>query len=333
MLFRDKAGLVQQGQFVSRLPDVRRDGAMTAHVDPLERATGTDLRVVTWNVANRNWNQNPEPYRRILRALQPDVVLLVEVLDRTTETWIRSFIDSLGAQSGAWQFLLGKTGGWDRCLVASRLPLTGAFDEVRHTSETIQRLGPIMDKPVANSAAPHKTMEDGITSTAAYIAIGGRSVLTTAVHLACCDNLARSPAEQRREAEASAIAEKLREAMQSHPVQAVLTAGDLNLVSTRRAMDLLREHLDVTGGDLSGEAALRLNGWATSTYVPTPRTPFPASKLDYLFYSPSSLELRRAFVFDSGELAPEWLTHYGISVTDSTASDHLAVIADLGWRK
>jgi hypothetical protein len=190
MLFRDKAGLVREGQFVSRLPDARRHPAMTGKGDPLQRASGTDLRVATWNVANRSWNQHPEPYRRILRGLQPDIVLLVEVLDRSTETWIRSFFDSLGAQSGAWQFVESKTGGWDRCLVASRLPLTGAFDEVRHTSQTIQRLGPVMDKPVANPAAPHKTMEDGITSTAAYIEIGGRIVLTTAVHVACCDNLA-----------------------------------------------------------------------------------------------------------------------------------------------
>src|SRR5205085_2238048 len=111
--------------------------------------------------------------------------------------------------------------------------------------DTRQRLGPALEPSLPKTfPPPRKTLDDGVTATAAFVTIGSRTLLATALHLTCCDSGAVSVRGQIREAEAVAVAEKLRGAMRSRRVDAVLTGGDFNLVSTRRALDILRWKFD-----------------------------------------------------------------------------------------
>ena len=59
-----------------------------------------------------------------------------------------------------------------------------------------------------------------------------------------------------------------------------------------------------------------------------PSSDFPPGRLDYLIYSDSVLEPRNGFVLYTPALTPEELNRYGLSATDTDASDHLPVVQD-----
>ena len=326
---RDPASrIVQEGEFRAPLPVPGPSSRAAQPRDPLARSASTDFRVVQWNVSNRFWRQNPEPYRRILRALQPDLVLFDEVEDKTDEAWIRTFLGSVGPPDAAWQVTLARTGAWERSLVASHFPLTTAFDRVSHTAETITRLGPVLEPFLPKtSPPPRKTLEDGVTASAAFITIRSKTLLATALDLACCQ------LGEVREAEAVAIGERVHAALRSRRVDAVITGGDYNLLHSRRPLDLLAGNFDPAGGGLAVESAVSLNGWSDASYTPRRNAPFPRSKLDYLLYSPSRLRLQHAFVFHSKALSRQWQQHHGIEPADSDVTDHSAIVADFSWKE
>ena len=190
-MVRDEASRVlQEDEFRSSLPAPGPSSRAAQVRDPLARSASTDFRVVQWNVGNRRWPQNPEPYRRILRALAPDIVLFDEVLDDTGEAWIRSFLGSVGPPDAAWQFAFARTGAWERSLVATHFPLATAFDRVSHTDETITRLAPVLEPFLPKtSPPPRKTLEDGVTASAAFMLLaafdpaGGDLAMDSAVQL------------------------------------------------------------------------------------------------------------------------------------------------------
>lgn len=335
LIVRDDAKqVVQQGQFASKMPARRAWNPPEAKSDPLGKPPGANFRVLTWNVHDRNWIQNPELFRRTLQALQPDIVLLTEVsISETPEPWIRAFLKSLRPDGKDWNLLISKSGGWDRTVVATHFPLTPAFDEVRHNRATIERLGPLVEPLLPKSSPRRKDLEDGISAAAAFVTIGSRTLLATTIHLACCGNEQGSVREQRRQAEAEVIAERLRATIGSRRVDGVITGGDFNLVNTRRPIELLRSNLDPAGGPLDENSSRRLDGWATWTWraYPGAATPFMRSRLDYLLYSPSRLEQRKAFVFDPADMSSGWLLRHKLQA-DDWGSDHRPVVADFRWR-
>jgi hypothetical protein len=289
---------------------------------------------VVWNVHNRSWTESPDSYRRILQALRPDIVLLDEVFSETPEAWIRTFLKSLRPDGKEWNLVIAKSGGLERSLVASHFPLTPAFNEVWHKSETLKRLGPLLEPFLPKVSPPRKGLEDGITAAAAFVTIDSRTLLATGLDLACCGNERGSLPEQRREAEAEAIAERVRAAIRSRAVHGVITGGDFNLVSSRQAMDSLRWNLDPVRGDLTEDFSRRLDGWATWTWTSAPgaASVFMRGKLDYLLYSPSGLDRRQAFVFDPADLSSEWRQHHDIQADDAAGTDHRPIVADFAWR-
>jgi len=312
---RDGSGkLIEQRSFSTALPALRISSPPEDKIDPLRRAPNAGFRVVAWNIARRRWQENPEPYRRVLRALQPDIVLLDEVSDQTSSDFIASFLRSLRPEGSPWNFVIAKTVGTERGLVGSTLPMTAAIGELRHREETLRQYG--------------------ISAAGAYVTMGSRTLLVTAIDLVCCGNAPGSKQEQRREAEVAVISEALREALRTRTANAVITGGDLNLVSTRKAMDMLRWKMDPAGGDLAEDESLRLDGKAMWTWSGPPGEPsqFVKGKLDYLLHSPSTLVLERSFVFDSADLGAKWREHHQIQAADSTVSDHRPVVADYRWR-
>ena len=315
LLVHDVSGKLRgQHDFSTSLPEFRISAPPEEKLDPLRRAPNAGFRVVVWNIARRKWQENPEPYRRVLRALQPDIVLLDEVSDQTSSEFITSFLQSLRQVGPHWNYVIAKTAGTERGLVGSTLPMTPAFGELHHRKQPFRRYG--------------------ISAAGAFITMGSRTLLVTAVDLVCCGNAPGSLQEQRREAEAKVIAARLRQALRKGTADAVITGGDLNLVSTRLAKDMLRQRMDPAGGDLAEDEALRLDGRAVWTWSGPPGEPsrFVKGKLDYLLHSPSNLVLEKSFVFDSADLGVKWREHHKIEAGDSNVSDHRPVVADYRWR-
>jgi endonuclease/exonuclease/phosphatase family metal-dependent hydrolase len=98
-------------------------------------------------------------------------------------------------------------------------------------------------------------------------------------------------------------------------------------------LDVVSRHLDPRGDHLEVVDALQLDGRSNATWS-DPGKPFAPGRLDYMLYSDSTLEVARAFVFDSADLGAEWLDRHGVQAGDSAAaSDHLPIVADFRWKR
>ena len=120
-------------------------------------------------------------------------------------------------------------------------------------------------------------------------------------------------------------------ARSSNSVDAVIIAGDFNLVVTDQPLVTVQHDAGSSVEPLTIANALQLDGLSNQTWF-HPDVPIAPGRLDYLMYSAASLRLDRSFVFDSRDLAPSWLRHHGLSEDLSvTVSDHFPIVADFSW--
>jgi endonuclease/exonuclease/phosphatase family metal-dependent hydrolase len=112
----------------------------------------------------------------------------------------------------------------------------------------------------------------------------------------------------------------------------VVIAGDLNLVGSRRPLDLLADGLDGDGSDLAVAEAYQIDNLSNATWSNADQ-PFVAGRLDFLLYADTNVEPVGAFVMDTRDMAPPWLDRHGLRLDDTaSASDHLPLVVDLRWR-
>jgi endonuclease/exonuclease/phosphatase family metal-dependent hydrolase len=323
---REGGASAVSADFTWRVPPAARV-AEPAGADALARAQGTAVRVVVWNVADRSIRERPDVFARVMRALAPDVVLLDELPADTDGADLSTFLALLGPE---WTFALGDGGGRQRAAVASRLPLEPApgFARVGYP-DSVRAL-----QPLATFAQTRRdlatALDDGISTAGAIVDVGGRRVLFVAADLACCGG-EESVEDRFRRMQADAIRTAAERAA-GDDVHAVVIGGDLNLVGSRRPLDILARGADPHGGDLAPAYALQLDGRTAATWRQD--GPFGPGRLDWLLHSPSALRVIRAFAFESGDLAAVALISLGLQAADSdVTSDHLPVVADLAWTR
>jgi hypothetical protein len=302
---------------------------VTPSAAALARAPGTDVRVVQWNVADRGIVVRPEPFARLLRALDADVLLLDELPRDTDEAAVRAFLARVG---GDWHVVLGDGGGRQHAAVASRLPLSPApaFARVAYP-DSVHALAPLATRGQTRRDLA-SAGEDGLSVAGAVAVVRGARILFVAADLACCGG--QHDVEDRlRRIQARALHGAARAALAAERVDAVVVAGDLNLVGSARPLEILRAGLDPEGGDLATAYALQLDGRSTATWR-SPGQAFPPGRLDWLLYAPSSLDVARAFAFETADLSVDVLRAAGIEPADSDdTSDHLPLVVDLRVRR
>jgi len=275
--------------------------------DPLTRAQGTDLRIVTWNIEKDSLRDHPDSIGLVLRALRPDVILFQELTDRDDPQALAALLDAAlppSPSSKNWTVLRGAGGGSLRCAVASQLELTpyAPLDPL-----------PLPDRP-----------DRSVRVLGAEVTHEGRRLLAVSVHLRCCGR-AGSFEDRTRLVEADAIRRAVDRAVAARRFDGVVVGGDLNLVGSRWPLDVLTENLVVV-------EALQLDGRSNATWSDV-RQPFMPGRLDFLLLSEQSLAARRAFVLDARDLAQRWLRIHGLDAGDiADTSDHMPLVADLRWR-
>lgn len=301
------------------LPDLdtgngAHDAIEAAPAEPLARASGTDLRLLSWNVEFSSLLRHPDNFIPILRAIKPDVVLLQELDQRTTSAQLTQFFNEHfgGDGSRPWNALVGAGGGNLHSGIATQLPM--------EIVEPLVSL-PYRDRP-----------EYTTRHASAVIHAGGRNVLATAIHLRCCGSM-DSREEDIRLMEVDVVGEAIRRvvANRSFKIDAVLIAGDFNLVGSRAPLDNLARSLDIDGSALAIAQPLQLDRRSNATWA-DPDQPFVPGRLDYVLYSDATVHTARAFVFDARDLPDAAARRLGID-PDMTAraSDHLPVIVDFSW--
>jgi len=176
------------------------------------------VRVLAYNVERGNPLQAPEPFARIIRVLDPDVLLFQEWDDESADgsalqAWLTAHVDD----SVEWQVLKGEAWG---VAVASKHPLSG--------------LTP-MDVPNPVNARNALRFVGGLVQTPhGPLAVGS-------THLKCCGTKG-SREDRQRTAEATVIAEMLAAALDEGPgseAWGVVIGGDMNLVGSRPPLDAI----------------------------------------------------------------------------------------------
>ncbi len=266
------------------------------------------VRVVSWNIELSKPMETPAPFARIIKALNPDIILLQEWEKGDASLVKQWFTSHVG---GEWNITKapGDMSNGGGVAIASRFTLTDIEGDVL-TARFRNNNRDNEDKPIR------------FVSTVANSPIG--PMLVGSMHLKA-RGAKDSVEDRRRMAEARSINTFV--AGQSNVPLRVL-GGDLNLVGSRPPLDVLRAGLDSDGSDLNTVDAHVLGDDALYTWKDFGGN-FTPGRLDWLVYSDASLTTVNTFVLDTRRIAVELLPPLGLEKADSAATDHLPVVADL----
>ena len=351
-IVRAKAAIVTPGSSTLNATGVLLHNLTTPYREPalksvnVSRAEGTSFRVLLWNVSNRQMFLQPAGFQRVLRALQPDIVLLDEVwgpraelerfatrhpkLDIPIEkagegsaARIGQFLNDAGLR-GRWNVLFSRTGiAYEHSVVATRAPLAAVVDGIDYTDPKLLDLVPDVDDR-------RELLEAGITFTGGVITWNGRRILAGSVDFACCGSDRSDTWQSKlRSLQARTVRDRVHQLIRADRIDAVLIGGDLNLHVSSEPLVLLA---DRTGPAASSLVSVRPY-WLQKRSISTGSAgQFGSIALDWLLYSNASLTVQRSFIFRASEIPLNERERLKIEVTDTDASNHLPIVADLSWQ-
>ena len=283
----------------------------SAEVLPLTRTEPDTLRVVTYNVL---WDGISEPgredsFRRILTALDPDVIALQEV---TNHDPVQERIEEwLPLEDGEWHRL-----SWGDRATLSRYPFVASWPPTYDPIDDRFAVSPI-------------ELPDG------------RWIVLFNAHLSCCE------AEAERQWEADSFAAYLRDIVASDSTMELtegtpmILVGDLNLVQGAQPLrtlvtgQIVHESFygpssspDWDGTDLADLVSRQTEERMAYTWRSDGGGYWPG-RLDFHIYTDSVLTVAHHFVLHTGEMSADQLYIHGLEAGDcANASDHLPHVAD-----
>ena len=300
----------------------------------LGRTPGATFRALVWNVHGSSFVKAPADFRAVVRAVDPDILLLDEVAGSSSEQELRGSLRGIrGGEDTIWHVAFGAGGGYQRSVIASRLPVTPApdFAWIAYPSPAADSLLDMVADGT-QKARLEKNLAEGVGTNAAVVEAGGRTLLVVVADFQCCGNGPASWQEQRRRLEGRLIHRAVQLAVQHTPVSGVLLGGDLNPVAGETPLDTLRQPLNEHHGSLVLTEPRHLFSDATWTWDGR-GTRFPSSALTRMLYGPRSLEALRGFVFDTEDLPSTVVHQLGLrSSVSKELSDQRPVIVDFRWR-
>lgn len=311
---RDDAG-------IDRIPD---SGSLAYTVasgiaDPvipieLGRADAGDIRILSHNVLNTQPAFNPDPFTRILQSMQPDIVSWQELRPNTwTPEEARQFVEAALPLSPGEQWFAA---GFNDNVTITRFPIL-------NQSNSDGNLIVHIDLP--NDRAD-------------------TDLLIFNVHTPCCSN------EAGRDVEHDRISATWRDFIDGvgpfavDPDVAVVMMGDFNMVGFVRQLITLRDGVLIDNGtfgvdfspgrDLGSLVNVRARHTHTADIFTwfNPPSSFAPGKLDYILFSSDAATLKRNFTLKTDEIPAGELTAAGLQAGDSSASDHLVMIADFDFK-
>ena len=307
----DTAGTVVDETDVIRvdLPSLQPHTPREHATDPLTR-TDDSLRVVNWNVERGNMFDDSRRFARILRSLQPDVVLLQELTNKHSAGQVANFFNTALTldDDRTWNVLFAAGGGNLRTAIVTRHALTPV--EPFHT--------------IGYPGQSYRT----IRQCGGIVSWRDQNLFFCSLHLKCCGSIG-SEEDDRRMTEVQQIVGTFRKLPASLDVDGCIVGGDFNLVGGRRPILPMYRAMPDRIGNLAPAGAMHLDDATNITWWDGGSS-FVPGRLDYILYTPDHLELARAFVLDTTDLAPKWLDHHGLQPFDTEqASDHLPIVVDI----
>lgn len=301
--------------------------------DNLARAEDS-FRVLSWNISADAFVAEQSEFHALLKWGNPDVVLLDEVSPSADPSELTKALSGLRkGDDNSWNINFGKSGGRQRCVIASRaqqqsLPEFSAI--VTYPDQGRERVLAIV--PAEKRSRVESSMNDGIPVNGAVILIGGQRLLVLITDLTCCGDGPESWEELRRRVEAREIRRLLQQILERSPVDGVIFAGDFNLVESTFPMALLTGPYPLPHSGLIPAELYHPDGTSTWTWDGRD-TPFPSNTLDHQLYGPSGLDMRSGFVLDTEALPSEILERYGLeSATVGRTGRHRPLVVEYSWK-
>lgn len=261
-------------------------------VSTLPEKSGT--RVMSANILRSKPIADPEPFARLLSAIDPDIILYQEWFgtdESTYESWFAQHHD------GDWNHAFSSED--HGVAVSTRYPILDSWTLKRSNTRAVFALVETPERPV----------------------------LCVSVHLKCCGG-AQSYEDVKRFQEAEEINAFITSIRAKNPDTAVVIAGDFNLVGTRRPLEVMGTALGLDDQDLTPAHTVTLGTNAAITWTEADSS-FSPGRLDWLLYDTSAYEQGHSFALDTELLSPELLEESGLHPLDSRASDHLPLVIDL----
>ncbi len=250
----------------------------------------SDLRVVSWNVKFGNLLKDKDRSARLLKALQPNILLLQELDGNDSPEELNLFLQkTLG---GVWKTDMSSVHG------------TKPHHQLRSAVST-------------SLDATNMTEIKGVKAVCCNINIKEKPIHIISLHLRCCGG-PTGEAEQRRQEEAAIIRATIENTISSRWV----IAGDWNLVGTTKPLEIVKTNQFATVN------AYQPDGLLNATWSDTASS-FTPGRLDWMLYSPKSLELLNCFVLDTLDVNNDILMANDLLAEDTAElSDHLPLVAD-----
>jgi len=316
----------------SACQNVRAPGAPPATDGSTAQPAGV-VRVLSWNVSDDAFVREPATFRALARRADADILLLDEVSPSATAAQLRDALPELASADDAWHIEVGASGGRQRNVIASRLPL----ERVPEFSSVVPYPATDRDRLQARMTAagddgPHYSMDDGIPMNGAIVLAGTRRLLVVSTDLQCCGNDPDSWQEERRQVETREVRRRVEQVLTRTRVDGLIVAGDLNLVNTPLPLVILSGPYRSPHAGLIAADLRHLDGSETWTWDGR-GTPFPSRPMDFVLYSPHALALREGYVLDSADLPPQELERLDLEPESaSRLSSHRPLLAAFAWQ-
>jgi exonuclease III len=291
------------------------------------------VRVLSWNVSGDAFVSYPTAFAALVRQADPDVLLLDEVSPSADAGKLQKALAGLQSGEGeTWYIDFGRSGGRQRGVIASRVPLEALaeFGSVVPYPEAdrdviLQRMS------VAERLDRDLTMDQGIPVNGAVLATAGRRLLLVITDLQSRGNDPASWQEFRRQVEVREIRRLVRQVLDRMPVDGVVLAGDINLVSTALPLVILTGPYPRPHSGLIPVELYHRDGATSWTWDGT-GTPFPSKPIDFQLYDSQALRVREGFILDTADLPAEELGRFGLETeTSSRLSDHRPLVVEYAW--
>lgn len=300
---------------------------------PLRKDPNAAFRILTWTTDGRSVFERSDDFRKVLRLADADIYLLNEIDGSRTANDIGSILRGLRNEADTrWNVVLGNGGGYQKGSISSRYPVRPVPELNRiipYPSSDVERLKALV--PEANWERTKGNLDTGIAVAGGIVQIAKRTVLAVTVDLQCCSG---TPDWQdaRRQIEVREIRKALQAVLKTYRVDAVVLAGDFNLVSSGTPLAMATNPYPSPHFALAPVEAFHLDGTENWTWDGR-NTQFPSRPLDFKLYSPNSLEPIRAIVLSTEDLSADVLSSTGLLPGTSRAlSAHLPIVVDYKWR-
>jgi endonuclease/exonuclease/phosphatase family metal-dependent hydrolase len=284
-------------------------------------------RVLVWNVSERGMIDHADAFRRVVSAMNPDVLLLDEVYEHATAVDLAALLNQPPlARDTPWKVVLGRGGGRQKTLVATTLPMRFApeLEYVTYEPGSLERLA---ERFPAFSTQLTREAGHGLAATGAWVAIAGRDVLFVPFDLQS-SGYAGSVEDELRILQARLLSERVAGMLPAGDGVPVVIGGDVNAVGSRMPIDQLQQATAPADRPLAILDLRHVVDRVTYTWR-EPNSPFVPGRLDYVFHGGTGLTPAGGFPFEPEEFAAAALAAMGIERQDAgLVSDHLPVIAD-----